>query len=53
MSLPAWLDPLPNAASGEARCFRGLLDGLAGRVAPARQDLEAGIEHVTMRRTLP
>lgn len=38
-----WTDPLPNASSVEALCYRGLVDALAGRKGPGRADLEKGM----------
>jgi tetratricopeptide (TPR) repeat protein len=38
-----WTDPLPNASSVEALCYRGLVDAVSGRRRSGRADLEKGV----------
>jgi tetratricopeptide (TPR) repeat protein len=50
-AIGSWSDPLPNASSVEARCYRGLQKSLSGR--SGRTDLEAGIAEARRARRAP
>jgi tetratricopeptide (TPR) repeat protein len=50
-AIGSWTDPLPNASSVEARCYRGLQKSLSGQ--SGRTDLEAGIADARRARRLP
>ncbi len=50
-AIGSWTDPLPNASSVEARCYRGLQQSLLGR--SGQKDLEAGIADAKRARRAP
>jgi tetratricopeptide (TPR) repeat protein/tRNA A-37 threonylcarbamoyl transferase component Bud32 len=50
-AIASWTDPLPNASSVEARCYRGLQKSLLGQ--SGRPDLEAGIADARRARRVP
>jgi tetratricopeptide (TPR) repeat protein len=50
-AIGSWTDPLPNASSVEARCYRGLQQSLLGRAG--QNDLEAGIADARRARRAP
>ena len=50
-AITSWTDPLPNASSIEARCYRGLQDALLGQNRGAK-DLEAGVDGARRTRRL-
>jgi tetratricopeptide (TPR) repeat protein len=50
-AIGSWTDPLPNASSVEARCYRGLQKSLLGQ--PGRSDLDAGIADAKRARRAP
>jgi tetratricopeptide (TPR) repeat protein len=50
-AIGSWTDPMPNASSVEARCYRGLQQSSSGR--PGRKDLQDGLADARRARRLP
>ena len=48
----AWIDDLPEAASVEARAYRGWIDGLQGKSGPARQAVLSSLDQAQKMRRL-